>query len=418
MGLDEESRLRILMVNSFHYERGGDCTYTFALTRLLESKNHEVIPFATRHPRNLASEYETYFVESVDYNALETARSPGAGWRVLRRAIASGEARRAMERILEDVRPDLAHFQGIHRHLTPSIIGPLNARGIPIVWTLHDYVPVCPNTHFYCRGEICEACRPGRFYRAFLRRCKRDSLGVSLAAAIEAYAHRWMRVYSRVDRFVAPSRFLAGKLAEHRFPSKNITAIPHFIELDEFEHSTSDDGFALFAGRLAEEKGLRTLIRAKAILGRGELLIVGDGPLKQELETTVSEQKITGIRFLGLKSREEVRALASRARCLLLPSIWFENFPFAVMESFALGKPIVASRIGAIPELVSDGRDGLLASPGDAEDLADKLGRLLADKELARQLGREGRAKAEREWSPEVHYRRLEAVYRVVMSDR
>jgi len=236
--------LKVLMVNSFHYERGGDCTYTFALTRLLESRGHEVIPFATRHPKNLPSAYETYFVESVDYNALEADRSPGAAWRVLQRAVSSPEARDALTRLLDHVRPDLAHFQGIHRHLTPSIIDPLKARGIPIVWTLHDYVPMCPNTHFYCRGEICEACRPGRFYHAPLRRCKRDSLGASLAAAIEAYAHRRMRVYERIDRFVAPSRFLAGKLVEHRFPSSEVTVLPHFIELDEFQPSESDDGFA------------------------------------------------------------------------------------------------------------------------------------------------------------------------------
>jgi len=416
--MDEESPLKVLMVNSFHYERGGDCTYTFLLSSLLESRGHEVIPFATRHPRNLESPYDKYFVESVDYNALEADRSPVAALRVLRRAISSREARDAITRLLEDVQPDLAHFQGIHRHLTPSIIAPLKARRIPIVWTLHDYVPICPNTHFYCRGEICEACRPGCFYQAPLRRCKRDSLGVSLAAAIEAYAHRWMRVYTKIDHFVAPSRFLAGKLAEHRFPSKNVTAIPHFIELDQFHESESDEGYALFAGRLAEEKGLRTLIRAKALLGQGELVIAGDGPLREELETMVSSEGIPGIRFLGLKTREEVRTLASRARCLLLPSIWYENFPFAVMESFALGKPILASRIGAIPELVDEGRDGLLATPGDAVDLAEKLGSLLADKELARQLGIRGRAKAESEWSPEVHYERLDAVYSSVLSAR
>lgn len=403
--------MKILMANSFHYERGGDCTYTFALSRLLESRGHEVIPFATRHPLNIPSPYEQYFVPRVDYDELERDRNPASAIRVLRRSVSSSEARDCIRRLLRDTKPDLAHFQGIHRHLTPSIIGPLKAAGVPIVWTLHDYVPICPNTHFYCRGEICEACRAGRFYQAPRRRCKRDSLAASFVAALEAYAHRWMRVYQHVDHFVVPSRFLGAKLAEHRFPSKAVTAIPHFIELKEFEASDRDEGFLLFAGRLAEEKGLRTLIEAKAVLGRGELLVVGDGPLRAEIQSGVAEKGIPGVQFLGLKTRDEVRDLAAKARCLILPSLWYENFPFAVMEALALAKPIVASRIGAIPELVADEQDGLLFTPGDSRDLAEKLGRLLDDEQLARRLGKSGRAKAEREWSPEVHYQRLSVVY-------
>ncbi|MCK4547509.1 MAG: glycosyltransferase family 4 protein [Candidatus Eisenbacteria sp.] len=407
--------MQILMANSFHYERGGDCTYTFALTRLLESKGHRVIPFATRHPLNLPSEYDTYFAPAVDYDQLESRGGLRAAVRVLRRAISSREAREALERLLAEIRPDLAHFQGIHRHLTPSIIGPLRSAGVPIVWTLHDYVPICPNTHFYCRGEICEACRPGRFYRAPLRRCKRDSMGASLAAAVEAYAHRRQRVYSRVDHFIAPSRFLARKLVEHRFPSTKVTVVPHFMELDRFKPTDQDEGFALFAGRLAEEKGLRTLIEAKARLGSGDLRIAGDGPLREEMEATVARRGISGVRFVGLKTREEVRELASRARCLILPSIWYENFPFAVMEAFALGKPMLASRIGAIPDLVTENEDGLLFRAGDAGDLAEKLGTLLADRELAVRLGASGRAKAETEWSPQAHWQRLNTVYQSVL---
>lgn len=403
------------MVNSFHYERGGDCSYTFALTRLLESKGHEVIPFATQHPLNLRSEYERYFVPQVDYNALGAGRNPASVLQVLRRAISSTEARDCMRRLIQDTRPEIAHLQGIHRHLTPSIIAPLRSAGVPIVWTLHDYVSICPNTHLYCRGKICEACKPGRFYWATLRRCKRDSLGASLIAMIEAYAHRRMRVYPSVNHFIAPSRFLAQKLAEHRFPSEKVTAIPHFMELEKFAPAAEEKGYALFAGRLAEEKGLHTLLEAKALLGSGELLIAGDGPEREKLERTVAERAIRGVRFLGLVSREKVADLASRARCLLLPSIWYENFPFAVMEAFALGKPILASRIGAIPELVDEGRNGLLFSPGDAQDLAEKLETLLADKKLALRLGRAGRAKAEREWSPEAHYGRVETVYRSVL---
>jgi len=406
------------MVNSFHYDRGGDCTYTFALTRLLESRGHEVVPFATAHPLNLASPYDRYFVPQVDYDALEKDRNPAAALRVLRRAVSSPEARDCLRRLLGDVRPDLAHFQGIHRHLTPSILEPLESAGVPVVWTLHDYVTICPNTHFYRSGEVCEACRPGRFYQAFLRRCKRGSLGPSFMAALEAYAHRWMHVYPRVDRFIAPSRFLEGKLREHRFPSSRITTIPHFIELEKFRPGDRDEGFALFAGRLAEEKGLRTLLEAAEHLQGGDLLIAGDGPLRGELEATVTARGISGVRFLGRRPREEILDLVRRARCLLLPSIWYENFPFAVMEAFALGKPIVASRIGAIPELVSDGEDGLLAAPGRALDLAGKINTLLGDPAMAAELGRRGRAKAEREWSPEVHYGRLETVYRLVLGRR
>jgi len=405
------------MVQTFYYYRGGDSTYMLSLSKLLEEHGHEVIPFAMEHPMNLPSPYSRYFVSHVDFPELLRRRSPAAAWKVLTRSIYSGEARSKIATLADEVRPDVAHFHNIHAHLTASIVGPLRSRHIPIVWTLHDYRLICPNTSFLSRGEICDRCLPNRFHEAILQRCKKGSLPASAVAMLTTWYDRMIGIPARIDRFITPSEFLREKLIEGRFDSTRITTVPNFVDLSMYRGLPEKDYF-LYMGRLSEEKGLDILIRAVARLETGRLLIVGSGPEEEALKRLAREAAAERVTFAGYRSGDDLKSILAEAQFVVLPSRWYENFPFAVMEAFAASKGVVASRIGGIPEMVDDGVNGLLFPVGDEAALAECLARLLRDPETRASMGRRGREKAERLYGRETHYERIAGIYREIVHGR
>jgi len=405
------ARVRILQIQTYHYRRGGDSTYMFNLSRLLENRGHEVVHFAMRHPDNLPSPFAKYFVGEIDFPALLERPTPPALLRVLGRSIHSREAKRKIARLIEETRPDIAHIHNLHAHLTTSILSPLKKAGIPIVWTLHDYKLVCPNSDLLSGEEICERCIPNRFHNIVLRRCKKGSLGASFVAMLIALYDRLTRVPGRVDRFIAPSRFLENKLIEAGFDPGKIRWLPNFVEAESRDAVPEGDYF-LYFGRLSREKGIDILIRAAARLGRGRLRILGDGPERPALERLAAEQGAADIEFLGRRSGEELRQILCGAQFAVLPSRWYENLPFSVMEAFASGKPVVASDLGGIPEMVDDGVNGFLFPSGDEEALADRIATLLDSPGLREEMGRKGREKAIELYGPEYHYERIMQIYR------
>jgi len=407
--------VRILMVQTFHYYRGGDSTYMLSLSRLLEEKGHEVVPFAMEHPRNLPSPYARYFVSEVDYPELLSRASLGAAWKVATRSIYNGEARRKIAALADEVRPDVAHFHNIHAHITTSIVSPLRARGIPIVWTLHDYRLICPNTSLLSRGEICERCIPDRFHEAVLQRCKKGSLPASFVAMLATLYDRLARIPARIDRFIAPSDFLRSKLLEGGFDPARVVCVPNFVDLALYTGLPEKDYFC-YLGRLSPEKGLDILIRAVAGLDAGRLLVVGDGSEAEALRKLAAELKTSRVQFAGHRSGEDLRRILAQSQFVVLPSRWYENLPFAVMEAFASSKAVVASRIGGIPEMVDDGVNGLLFPTGDEGSLAACLVRMLGDRRLREEMGRRGREKVERLYEREGHYAQIERIYRDVIA--
>jgi len=409
--------MRILMVQTFYYYRGGDSTYMLALAKLLEEKRHEVIPFAMAHPSNLPSPYSDYFVSEIDFPELLRESSPRAALRVAARSIHNGEARKKIAALADKVRPDIAHFHTILAHLTASIIAPLRKRRVPIVWTLHDYRLICPNTSLLSKGELCERCLPNRFYEAILQRCKKDSLPASFIAMLTTLYDRLLRVPAHIDRFITPSDFLRLKLIEGGFDPARIESIPNFVDLSDHAGLPEKDYFC-YVGRLSPEKGLDVLIRAMAKLDEGRLLIVGRGPEEDNLKRLAAELGTRRVEFAGFQSGAELKRILAEAQFVVLPSRWYENLPFAIMEAFASSKPVVASRIGGIPEMVDDGVNGLLFPMGDVDTLAASLRRMLGDRRMREEMGRRGREKAERLYEREAHYARIEKIYREVTTEK
>ncbi|MBN1164656.1 MAG: glycosyltransferase family 4 protein [Candidatus Krumholzibacteriota bacterium] len=409
----ERFGLRILMVQTFHYYRGGDSTCMFNLTRLLEEKGHQVVHFAMRHPRNLPAEHSDYFSSEIDFPRLLEDFSPLSALRVVAKSVYNREARRKISRLADAAAPDIAHFHNIHGHLTTSIIEPLRRRGIPVVWTLHDYRLVCPNSTFLCGREICERCLPRKYYHALLHRCKKGSAAASLMAMMTSYYDRITRVPSRVSRFITPSDFLRRKLIEGKISRDKISWIPNFVDVESFRAGEEEDYF-LFFGRLSFEKGIDTLIRAVAGVAGAKLKIVGEGPGSDDLKGLAAELKAP-VEFMGYKSGKELRALLEEARFIVVPSIWYENLPFSVMEAMAAGKPVVAADIGGIPEMVEDGVNGFLFPAGDTGLLREKLELIWNDRDLRAGMGEKGREKALSLYDRQVHYDKIMRVYQEVL---
>ena len=411
--------MKILMVNSFNYVRGGAERCYLDLSALLESRGHEVIPFAMRHPLNLPSAYDDYFVSHVDFPT-ELAR-PGIGpkLKVTERILYAREARDKIARIVADTRPDLVHIHGFIHEMSTSILPALKKAGLPVVQTLHDYKIVCPNTTFISQEEICKRCRGHRYYNIALHRCKRGSRMASALAGAEMYFHELFRLYApQIDLFISPSDFLARKVREHGL-RKPIVTIPNFINPDLFQPRYDPENYFIFVGRLVRTKGILTLLEAMRYLNTpAELRIAGAGELEGELRAYAATYGLTNVKFLGHLDTAALTQTMQRAVFTVQPSEWYENYSMTVIESLASGTAVIGSAIGGIPEQVRDGVNGLLFEPGNAPQLAEKIQYLLDRRDLAIEMGRSGRRQVETLNGPDAHYEQTRQVYERLLARR
>jgi glycosyltransferase involved in cell wall biosynthesis len=401
--------MRILMIHTFHHPRGGDSTYTRALTGLLEDAGHTVAHLAMRHPDNEPSIWEARFPTWVDPRKRQGRLASAAqGMRM----VWSRQAAESCAELIADFRPDIAHLQHVHRHLTPSVLDPLNAAGVPVVWTVHDYELICPSGHLFTDGAPCQRCQGGDYRHAIRQRCKWGRLLPSAAVALEQTVHRLKGVWQRVDRFLCPSRFLAGRLAAFGVPAQRITPLNNPLDLSAHPAATAPGSGWLYAGRLAVEKGVEVIIEAARSLPEHPLRICGDGPIADDLRRLAAG--LPQVTFLGHLPADRLAAEIRRASVIAVPSRWYENFPYAVLEAQAAGRAVVASDIGGIPEQIDHGIDGMLVPPSDPAAMAAAVGGLLADPAAATRMGRAARARIAARLDPRDHLRAVEAIYREV----
>lgn len=410
--------MKILMVNTFHYNRGGDSVYAFELSDLLKrTGNHKVIDFAMSHPVNFISQYSEFFVPEIDFQRELKEGTLRSRTRVLKRAIYSNIAKKKLSQLLDRQSVDIAHIHSIHGHITPSIFHTLKSRDIPIVWTLHDYFLLCPNSTFFSNNKVCEACKGGKFYNVLVKKCRKRSYTASLVVMVEEYVHRLLGLLKIVDFFITPSQFLKHKLIEYGFPSCKVICIHNFIGLDNADVSSNDRDYILYSGRLSYEKGLKVLIKAVSLCNSVKLLIAGDGPLRIESETTAQQIVPHRVEFLGHLNRGRLRELIDGAMFIVMPSEWYENFPYSILEAFARRKCVVGSRLGGIPELVRDYETGLLYEPGSPDDLAEKIEWLIEHPKERKAMGNRARVLIEEKCNPDLHYKRLMDVYDMALKN-
>lgn len=380
--------MRILQVNKFYYPRGGADKYFLSLSRALESAGHEVAVFAMQHPKNLPSPWSRYFVSRLSFNEgglKDKLRSPG-------RVLYSLEAKRKFAALLTEFKPEIIHLHNIYHQLSPSILDVARKRHIPVVFHCHDYKLICPNYQLFVNGAICERCKQHKYYNCLTHRCLNKSLARSLLAAAEAYLHNSvLKTYQKsLTSLIAPSEFMKEKLVAFGWPAEKITVIynpydPEFFNgLDAAEQEAD---YLLYFGRLSAEKGIETLITASQKTQQA-VKIAGLGPEEEKLKKLASSLKAP-VEFLGFKSGSNLKALLKEAKAVVIPSIWPENMPLSLLESLSLGKIVIASRVGGLPEVIRDKENGFLFTAGDSHDLAAKISSLAnADLDAIKRAGR------------------------------
>ena len=402
---------RLLAINNYFYRRGGAESVFLDHIDLFTAAGWEVVPFAMRHPANLPSPWSGHFVSEIEYDG---AGGPLTKARQAAKVIFSLEARRNIRDLIGRARPSVAHAHNVYHHISPSIFGALRAEGVPLVMTAHDLKIACPAYKMLSRDGVCERCRGGRIHNVLLHRCVKDSAVVSGLVLMETLVHRSLGLYrDTLDRLIAPSRFYRDKLIAWGWDADRIAHIPNCIDTAGFAPATDEGGYFVYAGRLAPEKGLATLLRAAA-LARQKLVLAGTGPEEQRLRRLAADFG-ADIRFAGHLGKPDLQRLIGEALALVLPSEWYENAPVSILEAYALGRPVIGARIGGIPELVADGETGLLVEPGNAAALAGALAGLAALPPSARAaMGAAGRDWVRREFSPERYRERTLNLYEAI----
>ena len=335
-------------------------------------------------------------------------RAPAGYVRAAISTFHSSTARREMANLVRSFVPDAVHLHNLYPLLSPSVLAPCVDAGVPIVMRLADLSLICPTGHLVRAGKTCTLCLGGHEYNCLLTRCSANDVVKSAYFALRTAVTRLRRVFlDRVDLFTTGSEFLRNAYLSSGFPSERVVVLPNFVPIPPRAALPSEGSYVGYVGRLTEEKGIQTLLDAARIYG-APVRIAGAGPM---LNAAVAAAP-SNVRFVGLLQRFEVADFISHARCLVVPSLASETFSLAAAEAMAVGVPVVASRIGALPETVAD--CGLLTTPGDPIELAEALVKLHADPALGNEIGRRGRIRAMEEFSAALYYRRLLKVYAAV----
>lgn len=387
---------RLLNINNYHYRRGGSDVVYLEHASLLENQGWSNSFFSMHHPKNLATPWSRYFVEELefghDYSLLKKLGMAG-------KAVYSFEAQRKIRALLNEFQPDVAHLHCIYHHLSPSILPVLKSHGVPVVMTAHDLKIACPAYKMLNSTGVCERCKNGSVVNVLKHRCVRGSVGASAIVMVESGLQRTMQTYRRyIDKIVAPSKFFLDKFVEWGWPRDRFVHIPNYVDSSAFRPDFTPGKYFLYFGRLAPEKGVSTLIRACA-KAKVELKIAGTGP---EYETLLELNDALDGRaeFLGFRSGDELHDLIRGACAVVLPSEWYENAPMSVLESFALGKPVIGADIGGIPEMIVHGENGWIFPSSDVDSLADLLLRVLKSGDaLIEHIGRAARYGVERDFN-------------------
>ena len=382
-------RMCVLLIHNRYRQPGGEDVVFESEKLLLERYGHKVITF-------------------TEDNAKLSKVNP---LKIAVNAVWSREAQRKILKLIEEKKPNVVHFHNTFLRISPAAYYVVKKKGIPVVQTLHNYRVICPGSLLMRNGHVCENCLKKKVpWPGVIHGCWRNSKAGTALVVVMLVVHRLLRTWTeQVDVYITPTEFVRRKFIEGGLPAEKIVVKPNFVYPDPGigEHK---ENFALFVGRLSAEKGVRTLLSAWRLLKDIPLKIVGNGQLMTEVKERVERERFA-VEVLGWRTREEVLALMRNASFLLFPSEWYETFGMTIIEAFACGLPVIASRLGAMAEIIEDGRTGLLFEPGNPEDLAAKVEWLLSHPQELARMSKEARAEYEAKYTAERNYEMLMAIY-------
>lgn len=379
--------MKILQVHNHHQRRGGEEVMFEAISRILTERGHDV-----------------FSLERMNSDV----RGLGGKMRALTEGNYSRSVEKAVSSIIESNRPDVVHVHNVYTLISPSVLVACRRLGVPVVIRCADFRFVsCPIGNHLSNGATCEKCAGGREYWCVLKNCKNNACE-STAYALRTMIARRRRLFKdNVTLYLPPSRFVGQRLIEAGFPADRIVVIPNMVSLPGRLNGRSAGDYVAYVGRISPEKGLATLLAASAQTG-APVRIAGDYSQMPELVRKTPPN----VTFEGLLDRVQVSDFYRKARFSVVSSICFETFGLAAAEAMSHGLPVIASKIGALPEIVEDGVNGLLFEPGNANELAAKMKLLWENPELCRKMGDAARSKVIREYGEGLYYKRLMQTYR------
>ena len=384
--------MKVLLVHNSYQQPGGEDQVFASEAELLASHGHEVARYTADNDA----------VGQLDKLTLALRTT----W--------SRTAYRELLALLRRERPQIVHVHNTLPLLSPAVYYAAGAAGVPVVQTLHNYRLICPKAILLREGRIWEDCVGRRQpWPSIVHACYRQSRGATSAVAVMLSVHQLLGTWTRkVNRYVALTEFMRRKFIFGGLPEQLIAVKPNFVPSDPGmgDHS---GGYALYVGRLSPEKGVGTLLRAWAhIGGRLPLKIAGDGPLRH-----LADSSTPGVEWLGQLEHRSAVALMRKASVLAFPSECYEGFPASIAEAFATGLPVLASDLGAMAEIVTEGRTGLLFKPGDALDIAAKIEWILGHPAETREMGRHARVEYEDKYTADRNYQMLHEIYERALED-
>ncbi|OGB22802.1 MAG: transferase [Burkholderiales bacterium RIFCSPLOWO2_02_FULL_57_36] len=383
------SPCKVLVVHNKYRQRGGEDVVVDAEVRLLRERGHRV---------------ETY---SRDNDSIEDLPRTTVALDTLW----SSRTMVELDRRIVAFKPDVIHIHNTFPLVSPSLYWAAARKNVPVVQTLHNYRLLCPQAMLLRNNHVCEDCLGHSPWRSVVRRCYRDSAVQSAVLAGMLVLHRAIGTYDyKVTRYIALNRFSRDKFVEGGLPADRISIKPNFVDIPE-RPQTARSG-ALFVGRLSAEKGVALLLQALDRLPGLDIDVVGTGP---EMGQVDSHPRANG---LGMRHSAEVMERMHRAAYLVMPSIWYETFALVVLEAFACGLPVIASRLGSMQEFIEDGRTGLLFQSGSAEDLAAKIAWAEGHPDEMARMGRNARAEYVAKYTPNRNYEQLMSIYESALSGR
>lgn len=403
--------MRIIIANYRYFVAGGPEKYMFKFIDAAKNRGIEVIPFSVNNPQNEESLYSEYFAKprSNELMYSDTKKTFRNIIGMIRATVWNYDAEKKLRKLIKDTNPDAIYILHEVNHLSPSIIRAAKKEGIRVVHRISDFFMFCPKYDFLCKNEICESCLHGNYSKAIKYKCVKGSRFGTLLRIFAMKLYAATKVFEDVDHFICTCQFSRNKLIEAGIPKNKISCIHTFIDASTILPCYDDDKYFLFLGRMAHQKGTIYAIEAMKYIKDTDYVLKITGQITnsaedQEIWNFIKknglEEKVI---FTGFKHGEELQDLISHSTCIVCPAIWYENMPNTVIEAYAYGKPVVASRIGSLAEIVIDGKTGLLFEMKNSKDLSEKLKKFIENPKLSKQLGQNARMEVESKYEVSKH---------------
>lgn len=413
--------MKILLIHKFHYMLGGTETFHYNLAEALKTAGHEVIYFSMQDDRNIPCPQDKYFVSNVDYNdpGLKGFKKIKTGLKV----IYNFEAKRKIEQLIKDEKPDIAHIGLVHRQITFSVVDVLKKYNIPIVMHLHELTAVCPcYTMLRPDGTICSDCATKGYWNCVKNKCMKGSKAKSLLAFIEAMFLKYGDYYNKIDLYIAECDFYKNLVENAHITKSPIIRMNNFLPINqEYRSYAKHDNYILYFGRYAREKGVLTILEAYSHMTCSEkLVLVGRGSEEDKIKQFVKDNNLQDrVIINGAIFGEEMNAIIEKAKVVLVPSEWYENGAFVALQALAKGKIVVASDIAGLSEIIQDGETGFLAKPGNPDSFAKAIQRALSLTESEYKLMSENIVEyAKHRCDAEVYINNLVKIYEKLINDK